>query len=527
MKPTRFLNSLTLLLAGNARALNPIPLSPQTPHNASDALLRSFVSFSIELWSFPDFAGNLSAPNTFSYDLLRNIGEIRGDNPIIRIGGNTMDFTIFDPNQREALKGNYTLNITRDYPFSISMGPSFFESYQTWDNFSFIHGFNLESNDTKGYHTLVETVPLMCKALKGNRLAYWQIGNEPDLFKTFFDRRPAWWDEEQFAREWLSKTRLIKELVRNSCPEVIENGKYMFYAPAFAAGPGNTLNISKAFDGGLAEDDNIAFIDMHNYISGSTVPGVTLANTLMNHTSTVHSVNKHLNQSAHLSYLGIPYILGEANSLYGQGASGLSNSFGAALWGVDFNLYCAATGIRRVHMHQGTNYRYASWQPVQRANVTKGTKAPYYGNIAVANVLGDISRNNTRISNIDLASDHETAYAVYVDGKLARIALLQLSQYNYTSNTTNQPATRPNSTFIFQVPQDSGVKKIFVQRLMANGSDAISGITFDGYSYNYELDEGKPVLQNNITRGESILVGEDGLFDIDLPWSSGAVLHIN
>jgi hypothetical protein len=49
--------------------------------------------------------------------------------------------------------------------------------------------------------------------------------------------------------------------------------------------------------------------------------------------------------------------MGETNSLYNQGKPGLSNSFGAALWGIDFNLYCASVGIRRVHMHMGTNYR--------------------------------------------------------------------------------------------------------------------------------------------------------------------------
>lgn len=54
---------------------------------------------------------------------------------------------------------------------------------------------------------------------------------------------------------------------------------------------------------------------------------------------------------------GVPLIFGETNSLYNQGKPGLSNSFGAALWGVDFNLYSASVGVRRVHMHMGTDYR--------------------------------------------------------------------------------------------------------------------------------------------------------------------------
>lgn len=60
---------------------------------------------------------------------------------------------------------------------------------------------------------------------------------------------------------------------------------------------------------------------------------------------------------------GVPLIMGETNSLYNEGKPGLSNSFGAALWGIDFNLYCASVGFKRVHMHMGTNYRVSDPPP--------------------------------------------------------------------------------------------------------------------------------------------------------------------
>jgi hypothetical protein len=57
----------------------------------------------------------------------------------------------------------------------------------------------------------------------------------------------------------------------------------------------------------------------------------------MNHTETIESVNFLVNVSTLLheqsSYpADLPFILGEGNSLSGQGAPGLSNTFGAALW---------------------------------------------------------------------------------------------------------------------------------------------------------------------------------------------------
>ena len=421
--------------------------------------------------------------------------------------------------------GSFDFSRSRDYPTTISIGPSYFDSYNTWPGVSYIHGFNLGKNGSIGYNTLVETVPLVCKALAGDKLAYWQLGNEPDLFKTSSQGpvRPSWWNETYYVDEYLNKIDIMRTTVSQNCPEVIDSGKFKFYAPSFA-GTGNSLNVITTWQAGLNAENEVALIDSHNYIGGATQPGVTLQKTLMNHTSTVLSVNKHLNESTLLKpYTDLPYILGETNSLYNEGAPGLSNSFGAALWGVDFNLYCAATGIQRVHMHQGTNYRYASWQPIQTVNETMGTKAPYYGNIAVANFLGDLTDGDTSISDIELGSTYENAYAAYVNNKLERIAVIQMREYNYTGSTGGP---RPSETYSFQLPQDCGVRQVGVQRLMANGSDAITGVTFDGYSYNYELNNGMPVLLNNVTRGETLKVGHGGKLKVEVPWSSAVILNV-
>ncbi|EXJ80877.1 hypothetical protein A1O3_07164 [Capronia epimyces CBS 606.96] len=532
--------SVSLLLDA-VRAAVPLSLNP--PPNAGPPVLASFVSFSIEFASFPDFAGNSSRPNNFSYHLLSNLGRLQGSHPIIRVGGNTQDYATFNASQEVALVGSYDFARSRDYPTTISIGPAYFESYSTWPNMTYIHGFNLGTNGSLGHDTLVGTVPLACEALSDGRLAYWQLGNEPDLYKTSAQGpvRPPSWNETDYVQEWLNKTRTVRQLVQEHCPDVISQGQFQFYAPSFA-GTANNLDLVTTWVAGLDADVDIAFIDSHNYIGGATQPGVTLQGTLMNHTSTVQSVVKHVNESSLLADTGIPYILGEANSLYNEGAPGLSNSFGAALWGADFNLYCAATGIRRVHMHQGINYRYASWQPVQTVNETWGTKAPYYGNVMVATFLGDLTQGNVSISDIELDGDsvYQSAYGAYVDGRLERVAVIQMHAYNYTvtapadatATATATASPRPNETFSFQLPtktaqgQAASIKTVQVQRLTANGSDAITGITFDGYSYNYELDGGRPVLLRNVTRGEVLQVSADGMVAVEVPWSSAAILNL-
>lgn len=273
----------------------------------------------------------------------------------------------------------------------------------------------------------------------------------------------------------------------------------------------------------------VLFLIWSSYIGGATQPGVTLQKTLMNHTSNVDSASAFLAVRDQLNYTGIPFILGEMNSLYNEGAPGLSNAFGAALWGIDFNLWCASQGVKRTHMHQGVNFRYDSWQPVQTNMTTIGTKAPYYGNIAVASMLGDLSRDSVQIANLPLSgndSDLESAYAAYVNGTLERIAVVNLREYNYTINGTStvpNPDPRPTRSYTFQVPSD--ISRADVQRLVANGSDAITGITWDGWSYNWDLDLGKPVRLDNVTIGEQTNV-QKGSLTVEVDDSSAVILDL-
>ena len=155
-----------------------------------------------------------------------------------------------------------------------------------------------------------------------------------------------------------------------------------------------------------------------------------------------------------------------------------------------------------------------------------GTKPPYYGNIAVATMVspGNQTSVNVSVSNIALPNIFESAYGTYVKGALTRIAVINMVEYNYTTNiSTSSP--RPSSNYSFSIP---GVnrKEVSVQRLMANGSNTVSGVTFDGYSYNYELDNGKPVLLKNVTRGETLRV-MDGIVTVDVPDSSAAILNFS
>ncbi|KAJ4290738.1 hypothetical protein N0V88_006487 [Collariella sp. IMI 366227] len=430
----------------------------------SNEVFDGFVSYSIEFSSFPDFAG------------------------------------FIDPAR------------SSDYPTTITIGPSYFESYNTWKDVKFYHGFNLGlgANRSSGWQTLLDTVPLACKALSGGKLYVWGYGNEPDLYAVSAQGpvRPPDWNEETYVDQWLNGTRMIKTLVEEHCPEMATDEAFGFMAPSFA-GVGIQLKAPETWEAGLNEDNNIKLFSTHNYISGAASPGVTLQDTLMNHAVTKRSVDDHIKK-----YNGVndvssgpvpPLIFGECNSLYNQGRPGLSNTFGAALWGVDFNLYSASVGFRRVHMHMGTNYRYQPFQPISTSLTTQGTKAPYYGSILVAAALGNFHATSpATVSSIPLTSETaslslqpEAAYAIYTHSasRLARLVVLNMRSYNTTVDgaglvPVEDPPSRPETEYVFVLEGLEAGRTVGVRRLWANGSDAITGITWDGWTYNWEVDGG-------------------------------------
>ncbi|OHE90628.1 beta-glucuronidase [Colletotrichum orchidophilum] len=497
-------------------AINVTVPGPQEGSPVFDA----FVSYSLEFAFFPDFAGNASAPNRFSDNLLANLGDLQGVRPFIRVGGNTQDYALYDESLPYAVNGTYDLARSRDYPTTIHIGPSFFESYGTLPDTKFTHGFNLGlgGNRSEGWETLKATVPLACKAIGKDNLDVWEYGNEPDLFSTSAQGpvRPSSWNEKVYVEQWLNVTREIAAILAEACPDF---PKPVFMAPS-NAGTANRLRAPAQWAAGLDADDNVALFSTHNYISGAESPGVTLQGTLMNHTRTVQSVQAHVREYATITgrFDDVPpLIYGEHNSLYNQGKPGLSNSFGAALWGVDFNLYAASQGIKRVHMHMGTDYRYQSWQPIHTDKTALGTKAPYYGNVAIAAFLAPSKAypsSAVSVAHIPLPDNNDgqaSAYAAYHGDTLARILVINLRAHNSTVNGTGttpdpvRPRPRGAKTYSFDVSSwPAGLAD--VRRLAANGSDAISGITWDGWSYNYELEGGKPVRLGNVTAGETALV---------------------
>lgn len=197
--------------------------------------------------------GNLSHPNEFSNNLLNNLASLAGTKPYIRVGGNTQDYAIYNPDLAVALNGTYNLSRSADYPTTIEIGPSYFESYHTWPDVKFSHGFNLGGNhDDRQWESLLETAAVACKAIGKDRLYWWEYGNEPDLFTTSNQgpvRSPEY-NESDYVTEWLNGTRAIRDVIESNCPDLLSHDTYGYLAPSFA-GINNHLKSSVTWADGL------------------------------------------------------------------------------------------------------------------------------------------------------------------------------------------------------------------------------------------------------------------------------------
>jgi hypothetical protein len=196
----------------------------------------------------------------------------------------------------------------------------------------------------------------------------------------------------------------------------------------------------------------------------------------MNRTAMFPLMAYHAHASAYSVSKGLPYVIGETNSIACQGLAGVSDVFGAAVWSVDYALYAASLNVSALYWHMGTGYRYAAWQATQNGTTTPGPRPLYYGNWFVAAALGEGEAKVVPIVNTTSLA----GYAVYANKRkstvLRSIALVNQEVYNSSSSVAGERAS-----VAFRLPEElCGDKKVYVQRLTAAGAEVREGITFGG-----------------------------------------------
>lgn len=334
------------------------------PSDASDHLVTVNVDVSRRLGIVPPnflglgyeissvaVPGLLSAGNHSYVELVRTLST----EGVIRVGGNTSDDASFGPGEPAVSAPRGT--VVNDA--SLHQLGSFLEA----TNWRLIWGLNLGSADERQAVAEAEAV---AGAAKDHLLAF-EIGNEPDLFGRGGGHRPKSYNYEGFLAEF----RRYKAAIRAKLPQ----------APF--AGPDAAVATDWVIQFAKDEGSDLKLLT-HHYYRECANPTSTLDKLL-------HADPKLAPELAGLRAASaiskVPYRICETNSFCGGGKPGISDSFGAALWVLDFMFQLAAAGCAGVNIETGLNQLgfVSSYSPIRQDEHGACITTPeYYGMLAFA-----------------------------------------------------------------------------------------------------------------------------------------------
>ncbi|KAJ9130923.1 DNA methylase N-6 adenine-specific conserved site [Pleurostoma richardsiae] len=478
-------------------------------------------------------------------NLLLSISDTIGTPPPIRIGGTTADETYFVRNLNESLiKLQPAPNVTI---FNISQS-----YYSQWSNYfpqgtKLIYTLNFVDNSSAWANAVAEAGAAWQAA--GDKLKKFELGNEVDHYISK-GWRNASWDVAEYVGQW-----------RNLSSQIVATEWYRAAAdpPKFQAGviadppwvPDqqdevddlDIINITRA---GLTDRSLIDTYAMHLYPQSTcdTERWLRLRlDLLSNHTALWLNVSQYVPQVAAADSAGIPLVLGETNSVSCGGRSGISDTFGAALWGVDYVLLAASIGIPELYMHIGGTSEYSSFVPTsftsKNESLSAGIRAGFYGHYFIANVVRGTSDDDDDLSVAALPganSSDLSGYAVYGGNQtLKKLVFLDMGIYNGSeglsnpstlSSTDNTDPTyhtkgpRPQYNMTVSTPWVAG-QSVNVTRLSGPGTNAKSQVNVSGISFDPATGKklGTPAV-------ETLRVGPAGSVQFKLQQAEAVLLEL-
>ena len=232
--------------------------------------------------------------------------------------------------------------------------------------------------------------------------------------------------------------------------------------------------------------------------------GPTIVTSIFDRTNMLSRVWYHdwlANATEKLGY-GIPYVIGETNSISCQGAFNISDVMASAVWAVDYVLYLSSLKVSRVHFHMGTRYRYSPWNPIYYNDTEPHVNPLYYGNLFNAAVFAGGDKQTEVLVN----QTNFGAYAVYTKGNLDTIVAVNLNIFN----STMDKATRPYTALDLPAGEWHDAK---VSRLTNPGVDIATNITLAGQTVNERAEiigkkRYEKVIKNQVLvgAGEAVLI---------------------
>jgi hypothetical protein len=522
----------SLSLSAEPKATNAAVSSPLDP---------SFAGFGIEpsnLWSF---TGNAQI-NQFSVTLMQNLADYAGAPPHIRLGGNTQDYFVYDPdyttfNWKDNEASTAQGEIAAD---SLVVGPGYFEALERFPEGTPVTvGLNMAYSNTDWEDRIVTFAQAAVDGMKNTKLYSFEIGNEPDLYLEN-QMRSGSWSGQVYTEEFLARADAVYNRVL--APAGITSK--FFEPPATASTIGTTFEIEMLVDNGLLDDTNgneyVSCWNQHDYYYCASslfislgvnahiflVIGVTPTPIVLNDLLDLDSTNTQFayweKQVSIALKTGLPYVLREMSSVGPIGMAGISDTHGAALWTLNFFLYMATLDVSSVQMHMTDNSNASAWQPREMYGRNTFVRPQYYAHVAMAQIIGN-GNGTTQIAGIKLDTvdssytGHLRAYTAYANGNIQSLILINTKEAN--ASETN----KASFTYEMNLGSDNGGKDIFISYLTADGADSLEGTTFNGMTFSN--DDGKMSMEDDTVH--SLRTDSSGKVSIPVRDSQAVVANLN
>jgi hypothetical protein len=179
---------------------------------------------------------------------------------------------------------------------------------------------------------------------------------------------------------------------------------------------------------------------------------------------------------------GVPYVLREMSSIGPIDMPGVSDTFGASLWTLNFFLYAASLGISSVQMHMTDNSNASAWQPIPMyGRDTTFVRPQYYAHAAVAQLIGN-GNGTTQISALKTSgvgsgyTGRIRAYTTYANNNLQAVVMIN-------SKEANSSASKNSFTFNLNLGSSNANKDVYLSYLTAPGAESQGEVTWNGMSY--------------------------------------------
>ncbi|KAF7302910.1 Glyco-hydro-79C domain-containing protein [Mycena kentingensis (nom. inval.)] len=412
--------------------------------------------------------------------------QARGGSVRCRIGGNTQETATMVsslPDGKMMTKG--VVPASSD-PMAMVTPPLLYtpEVLYLLANISFLVNvhwyFGIPMNDTQNLR--LEIVEAAEKIL-GDRILGYQVGNEPDQYG-LHHMRPIDYSIEDYMADY----ERVETALRSDPARFPTAGKKLM-GPSISS----HWKLEDVWDAGFLDKyrSSLGALSAEYYplnncaryynTSVSAPKPQEVFATYLNHTSATSMVQRYLNSTAIAQQYNFPFIMSETNSASCGGFPGVSNSFGVALWALDYGLQLAVSNFTGAHFHVGglSAYYNAFTPPPTKQSMFRGwTVGPvFYTALAAAEVFGKSNKSQIIDLQMNGGNIYTPGYAVYDNSVLSRLAL-----FNFVDDPTGKSEYTASVTL-----SGESHTQVKVKYLLAPSVASLQNMTWAGQSFGKNL----------------------------------------